>query len=819
MNFLPWHYTEGLQAYIRFWIFAFDSIIHYFSLPILLKSLFSPWKRLVLVDKTPGFNFSKFFQKLSFNFISRGVGATVRTALFVLGVTLIILGFFAGIFGLFGWLIFPPVGIPFYLDYEKRPSRFAKKLINKMRTGTNHFVKILFDNDAGKFVLTRVGLNINELVQSVKPEMKLSPGLTPASYGDLVSYFVNFGVWPKEFFQERGLKREDLELAASWWDTERQGKGRIDKRYFGRPGIGLELLFGYTPTLNQYVEDLSVPQSFSHRLIGRETVVSRMQRALSGGSSVMLTGEPGVGKRTVTLEFAHRAANGQLGRALSFKRVLEFDYNFLLSEAVDINQKKTNLSRILKEAAAAGNIILVIRDIHRLTNSEVEGLDFTDLFEERLQEGDLKIISVSTLADYERFISKNTRLRKFFETVEVVSPTKDEAMLILIESARRWEKIKDVVITISSLRKVLEGSDKYITDIPYPEKAIELLDSAVIYLEQTGKKVLTADEVNTVLSEKIGVPFSHLTEKEKVRLTNLEKIVHKRLINQDIAVSLIAKTLRAKQTGVIEDKKPLGSFLFMGPTGVGKTETAKVLARVYFGSEKAILRFDMAEYAGSEGFERLIGSISKGLPGRLTMDIKNNPASLLLLDEIEKAKTDVINLLLTLLDEGFITDAFGEKIICRHLFVIATSNAAAGFVREQVAKGVKGEELQRQVFEHVLEEGFFSPEFLNRFDGVVVYGPLSGEHLVKIAHLQLSQLAESLKKKNIYLDVTNETAEKVAKDGYNPTQGARPMRRIIDIILGDLLGRAILTGELKSGDRVEIVPGLQKDEYSWEKMS
>ena len=344
------------------------------------------------------------------------------------------------------------------------------------------------------------------------------------------------------------------------------------------------------------------------------------------------------------------------------------------------------------------------------------------------------------------------------------------------------------------------------------------MDSAVIYLEQSGRKVLTVDEVNTVLAEKIGVPFSHLTEKEKVRLANLEKIIHKRLINQDIAVSLIAKTLRAKQTGVIEDKKPLGSFLFMGPTGVGKTETAKVLAKVYFGSEKAILRFDMAEYAGSEGFERLIGSISKGLPGSLTTGIKNNPASLLLLDEIEKAKSDVINLLLTLLDEGFITDAFGEKIICRHLFVIATSNAAAGFVREHVAKGVKGEELQKLVFEHVLEEGFFSPELLNRFDGVVVYGPLSGEHLVKIAHLQLSQLAESLKKKNIYLDVTNETAEKVAKDGYSPTQGARPMRRIINIILGDLIGRAILTGELKSGDRVEIVPKEGKDEYGWEKI-
>lgn len=819
MNFLAWHYSEGLQGYIAFWLSLFDFIVHYFSLPVLLKSLFSPWKRLILEDKSPGFSFSRFFQALTFNFISRGIGAIVRIILFAVGVVLIILAFLAGVVGLFGWLIFPPAGIIFYLDYEKKPERFAKKLINRMRTGTDHYVKILFENEAGKFVLDRVGFSLNELVDSAKPDINISPGLLPRSYSELLSYFIEYGVWQREFFQERGLKRKDLKLAAYWWDTQSREEGQLDKKYYGRPGMGLELLFGYTPTLNRYVEDLSTPQPFSHRLIGREAVVSRMERALSGGSSLMLIGQPGVGKRTVTLEFAHRAAAGQLGRSLSYKRVLELDYNFLLSGATDLNQKKTSLSQILKEAVAAGNIILVIRDIQRLTNPEVEGLDFTDLFEGHLQKGELKIISVSTSSDYERFISKNTRLRKYFETVEVGSPTNEEAMLILIESARKWEKTKGVVITIGALRKILEGSDKYITDIPYPEKAIELLDSGVIYLEQTGKKLLTVDEINTVLSEKIGVPFASLTKREKTRLTNLEEIIHRRLVNQDIAVNLIAKTLRAKQTGVIDEKKPVGSFLFLGPTGVGKTETAKVLARVYFGSEEAMLRFDMAEYVGGEGLQRLIGSVSKGLPGKLTTDIKNNPASLLLLDEVEKAQSDVVNLLLSLLDEGFITDAFGEKIICRNLFVIATSNAAAGFVREQVANGVRGEELQRSVYENVLEEGLFSPELLNRFDGVVVYEPLREEDLVKIARLLLTELSENLKNKNIYFEVTDEVAEKLAKDGYNPTQGARPMKRIIEIILGDLLGRAILAGELKSGDRIEIVPGHQKDEYSLRKLA
>jgi ATP-dependent Clp protease ATP-binding subunit ClpC len=369
-------------------------------------------------------------------------------------------------------------------------------------------------------------------------------------------------------------------------------------------------------------------------------------------------------------------------------------------------------------------------------------------------------------------------------------------------------------LKIPALRAILEGSDRFITETPFPEKAIELLDAVVAYKKQKSEGVLRPNDVNIVLSERTGVSFAALTEKDKEQLVRLEEIIHENLVNQKAAVSLIAKSLRARSTGVKDTNRPVGSFLFLGPTGVGKTQTAKVLAKVYFGSANNILRFDMAEYSNREGITRLIGSAERNQPGLLTTAIKNRPASLLLLDEIEKAPPEVYNLLLTLLDEGYITDAQGRKVDCRHLFVIATSNAGAEYIREQVGSGVSAIDLQTTVLEHVQRERLFSPEFLNRFDGVVVYEPLTREHLVEVAKLQLADLANNLREKNIHLLITDEAAAKVAEDGYDPAFGARAMRRVIDLTLGDVIGAAIIRNEIKSGDHFKIIPEAGKGEYS-----
>jgi ATP-dependent Clp protease ATP-binding subunit ClpC len=256
----------------------------------------------------------------------------------------------------------------------------------------------------------------------------------------------------------------------------------------------------------------------------------------------------------------------------------------------------------------------------------------------------------------------------------------------------------------------------------------------------------------------------------------------------------------------------------LGPTGVGKTETAKVLAKIYYGSEDAMIRLDMAQYSSSDALERLLGSVATGRPGDLSTAIKNRPASLLLLDEIEKAGKDVHNLLMTMLDEGYLMDTFGNKINCVHLFIIGTSNAAAEYIRGRVNSGETGDLLQGNVVEYTLKMGLFYPEFLNRFDGVVVYSPLKMEHLEKISKLMLSALASNLEKKGIAMEYPEDTIKKLAQDGYNPSFGARPMRRIIDLVLGDLLGRAILSGEIKEGDSIRLLPLQGKGEFEWNKI-
>lgn len=818
LKFLAWHYSEGFSYYLGRWIYALRYIEHYFSIPILLKTLFYPWKRLESEDKGPGFDISRYFENLTFNLISRFIGATVKIVLIIFSVFLITFIFIGGGLGIVIWALIPLFGIPPYLKSLQNPRRLIKLLLEKAKASPDPY-KVFFTSDGGSFLLSHLGIDLEEFrkITNLNAQVIKSTGMENLT--DIVNWFIEKGVWSEGNLKKYRLVFDDIVTSAKWWDSEKKIDSELkDENEFGRPGIGIDLLFGYTPVLSQYSIDLSERRSYSHRLIGRDDVVGRMDRVLSQGTSLILVGQPGVGKKTVVLEFAQKSLSGSLSQAMSYKRVLEFDYNVLLSGEYDLNQKKARLAQIFSEAALAGNIILFIKDLHRLTNVEVEGYDFTDVFEEYLEKKNLKIIVSSTPVEYERFISTNMRLRKYFETVEVKAVSKEVAFEIMIEAAKNLEASGKVMISVPALRKILDESDKYITETPFPEKALELLDSVVTYRNQKGGGVITYDDANVVLSEKTGISFKAITHEEKEKLINIEEIIHQRLVNQNTAVDLIGKSLRGRSVGAVKEERPMGSFLFLGPTGVGKTETAKVLASVYYGDEKSILRFDMADYAGAEGFERLIGSVGRNIPGVLTTEIKNKPASLLLLDEIEKATTDINNLFLTLLDEGVITDAMGRKISGRHLFVIATSNAGAEFIRELVSKGVTGEKLQKQTVEYVLQQRYFSPEFLNRFDGVVVYEPLTHEHLVKISKLILADLGKSLSKKDIELVVRDDTAEKLATEGYDPAFGARPIRRIVDLYIADIIGKAILQDKIAAGDKVSIFPTDKKLEFYLEKV-
>ena len=819
MDFISWHYSLGVDYYIKSVVSTIKWFLHYFSIPLLLKTLFSPWKRMVTIDTSPGFNFQKRFEAFTFNAVSVVIGFITRVILIVSGIVFVFVAALGGAIGFLFWLILPFLSLEVFAKYKRQPSHFTQNLIEGLPNESKLALKAIFETEAGKFVLEHVNLTATDTINGAVDKEVSFKNLSPNGFFDVMKKLIEAdALWSDDFYHKNKVTASDFLSAATLWDQKRYEQTKMNEASFGRPGIALELTYGYTPTLDKYVSDMARLQDFSHHLIARGDYVSRMERILSGGSNVMLTGIPGVGKKTTIYEFATKAANGEFGSAMSFKRVLEFDYNSVISATSDVNQKKQELSQIFAEAAAAGNVILVIKDLQRLTNREVEGYDFTDIIEGHLEKRKLKIIALVSNADYERFIFPNSRLAKFFERMEVLAAKKEEALEILLSAAMRWEVITKLTITIPAIRTIIDESDRYISETPFPEKAMELLDSIVSYKEQKGGNIVTTDDVNAVLSEKTGISFVKMTESEGKKLAKIEDLIHERLINQEAAVGLIGKTLRAKTIGVVKESRPLGSFLFLGPTGVGKTETAKVLAKVYYGSEDSISRFDMSEYSGSEGLERLIGSVTRGLPGALTTQIKNKPANLLLLDELEKASREVLNLFLTVLDEGYILDAFGKKVSARNLFVIGTSNAGAAFIRQKVEEGLSGDGLRKAVVDFILAEKLFSPEFLNRFDGVVVYEPLTHEHLRKVAQILLTELGQNLRSKNIKITYGPKVVEKLANDGFEPAFGARPMKRLINLFLGDTIGKAILEGRVKEGDTIKILAGSKKEEFSVQKV-
>jgi len=375
-----------------------------------------------------------------------------------------------------------------------------------------------------------------------------------------------------------------------------------------------------------------------------------------------------------------------------------------------------------------------------------------------------------------------------------------------------FENKHKVFISYQAIKAVVELSDKFLSADPFPEKAIQLLEESVIYISQAKKKALKKEDVARVVSEKAEVPVGEAADDEKKALLNLEEEIHERIINQETAVSEIAKSLRRSRADIDTRTGLIGSFLFLGPTGVGKTETAKAIADIYFGSEKRMIRIDMSEYQNIADLSRLIGS--EDSEGVLTEKVVEDPFSLILLDELEKAHKDILNLFLQILDEGHVTDGVGRKVSFKNCMVIATSNAGYQIIMDSVEKGITLGKVKKDILDYLFREGLFRPEFVNRFDGTVVFEPLSKSNLVKIADIQLRKLKTNLKEKHIDFEITDRLKERIVEISYEPVFGAREMQRVIQNKVGDAFASAILSDNLSAGDKVQIDP----DDFSLKKI-
>ena len=630
----------------------------------------------------------------------------------------------------------------------------------------------------------------------------------------LLAFFSNSEGLKKLLFQ-KGVKEPDL-LNIIFWARE----------YFGRsgrpfwespvdnlgPGISDVWTGGWTPQTERYAVDVTKEmrkQRSSFVLVGKDREIEQVEEVLSRSEkrNVILLGQPGIGKTTTIRGLAEKSMQGRLPPAIEYKRFLELDVTSLVAGAAS-GELEQRLQNLLTELSHAGNVVLFVPSIENLAGGSGTGVNITGHLITSLNSGKLQVIATSTRAAYRRFIEPQTTFSALFEPIKIEEPDTDQAIRVLEQAAPKIETKSKIVITYKALSKAVELSERYMVDRVLPGKAIDLLDEAATAISLNRKRLLEPADIEGVVSEKTKMPIAIAAGKEAEKLVNLEKVIHQRIIDQEEAVAAIAGALRRARSIERTGNKPIGSFLFLGPTGVGKTETAKAIASLYFGSEEEVIRIDMSEYQSQEAINRLIGAppgtgkYEEG--GEFTESVRQKPYCLILLDEIEKANPKILDSLLPILDDGVIEDVTGRKILFTNTIIIATSNAGAEYIRESVQQNIPMENLKKSLLEKLQREGVFKPEFLNRFDDIVVYKPLGPSEITSVIGLLISELSQRLKKQDIAVTVDPQAISWVAQNGYDPTYGARPLRRFIADNIESKIAEKILTGQIKRGSKVLV---------------
>lgn len=596
-----------------------------------------------------------------------------------------------------------------------------------------------------------------------------------------------------------------------------------------------------------------------------------------------LIGEPGVGKTAIVEGLAQKIVAGDVPETLLNKRLVTLDLGSLVAGSKFRGEFEERLKKVIEEIKAAGDIILFIDELHTIVGAgAAEGaIDASNILKPALARGELQTIGATTLDEYRKHVEKDAALERRFQPVMVDEPTVEETIEILKGLRDKYEAHHRVKITDEALVAAAKLSDRYVADRFLPDKAIDLVDEAASRVRLSGlvpppelkeleerikeariekesaikneefekaatlrdkeqklkeeldrkrnewknnrgmrEGTVTADDIAEIVSGWTGIPVAKLAQEESERLLNLEKILHERVVAQDEAIGAVARAVRRARAGLKDPKRPVGSFIFLGPTGVGKTELARALAEALFGDEDAMIRLDMSEYMERHTVSRLIGAppgyVGYEESGQLTEKVRRKPYSVVLFDEIEKAHPEVFNVLLQVLEDGRLTDAQGRTVDFRNTVLIMTSNVGAhqlqrtGRIGFQVGDQKDQAKSQYEAMkERVTEElrRTFRPEFLNRIDDIIVFHPLEREHIHQIVDIMLEELRNQLKERDIQLVVTQSAKDFLAEKGYDPDYGARPLRRAIQRYIENPLSDQILMGKFGDGDTVEITAG------------
>lgn len=674
----------------------------------------------------------------------------------------------------------------------------------------------------GRETFLRLGIPQEELdelynMQKIAPEEVMpQPKGEILKVEDIIDYLYNSKPGFTKFFNSKGINQKEIKETVSlviyeieskeyfkqWWRKELLTKIK---------GLFDDWSFGKTYVLDKYSRNLLRDDEVNSEALtisDREQEISQIENALSKSSSsnAMLVGNPGQEKMQTVWSLCRKLKKNEVSQSLIGKKAILITTSLISYSCKTKEDFEDQLARIFNETIKAGNIFLVIDDFYHLVSTAKRlGSDFTKVFGPFLESSKIQVIALVNNSDFHQHIEPDTTLLNTFEVIYVKPLSSEEITKIISASVIEIEKENDIFFTYQAIKEISESSSYYFSNGVSSDKARSLLKEIVPWAERNKKIIISDNDIMFFIEQKTNIPTSSkILKDEKDKLLKLEELIGKRVIGQEDAIIAISNSLRRARTGIRNPNKPIGSFLFFGPTGVGKTETAKALSYVFFGSENNMMRLDMSEYQTEDAMEKLIGSFKDTKAGVFSSMLKEKQYGVVLLDEFEKANKDVLNLFLQIFDEGFFSDMSGQKINTKNIIFIATSNAGADTIFNMVNSGFNPKEKQDEIISDIINRGLFKPELINRFDGAIIFRPLNESDLSKIAGLMLKKISDRILEKGLCIEYDKSIIDFIINNGSNKAFGARPMNRFIQDTIESQLAKLIISEEAISGKTISL---------------
>lgn len=771
--------------------------------------------------------------------IGRGIGGLNERLLVVLVAVLIFAGVILVVLGMsVGWLVvssaaWPAVllkwyggelkQVPTYGQPDHIDSFLDSDILARLsrQPSPKELAAALMQTQAGLFYGVRFGITPNFLVEISSAEqsemgqvwqtsssLREEMGLQTITAGMLVYALLKEFPDHEALLAHNHLEIDDIKRGIIWQNHLSELIHKHARRAH-TGGIGRDWSFGYTPLLARFGQNISQQISMGGLLnVELDSHQESLDQLIDTFSSnarqnAVLVGPVGVGKTTIVHAFAEKLldAGSRLPDSLKFRQVVMLDSAALIAAAPGRGQLEELIMQIFGEAYAAKNIILCLDDAQLFFEEGVGSVDLGNVLLPIIEVGRLRLILTMDEQRYLQISQRNSSLTNALNRISIKPASKEDTILVMQDQLIMNEFKRKVTYTFQSLDEAYRLSERYVHDLAMPGRALKLLESAAGYAENG---LVTMNSVQAAIEQTMDIKISNASgSDERDKLLNLENLIHERMINQVKAVGVVSDALRRARAGVRNQNRPIGTFLFLGPTGVGKTELARALADVYFGGEDRMIRLDMNEYVRNEDVTRLIADGADD-PTSLTAQAMKQPFSVVLLDEIEKAHPNVLTTLLQLLDEGILRDIKNREVSFRDAIIIATSNAGADRIREYIERGYKLDQFEDQFVDELISSNQFRPEFLNRFDEIVTFKPLEKEELLQVVDLMIAGVNKTLALQKITVAVELEAKKLLVEKGYDPRLGARPMRRVIQRIVENNVAKAILAGKVQAGATITI---------------